>query len=303
MTARPVRHLLEVDDLTADELAAVLDLSEKPVPPGLLAGRAVGLLFEKPSLRTRHSTEVAVVQLGGHPVSAAAGEVGLDVREPVEDVARTLSLYHAAIGARVFAHSTVVRLAAAASVPVINLLSDDSHPCQALADLLTLRQRWGGLAGRHLAWVGDYTNVARSLALGAALSGVEVRVATPPGYGPTPLDLDRLAARGCRPLVTSRPEEAVEGADAVVTDVWASMGLEHEAAQRRRAFEGFTVDEPLMARAAAGALFLHCLPAHRGQEVSAGVLEGEASVVWPEAENRLHTQRGLLVWLLGEERA
>jgi len=295
--SRAVRHFLEIDDLAPAELAEVLDLAERPDPPEVLAGRGVALVFEKPSLRTRNATEMAVVQLGGHPISLRADEVGLDEREPAPDAARALSRYHAAIGARVFEHARLEAMAAAAAVPVLNLLSDRSHPAQALADLLTLRQQWGSLAGRRVAWVGDANNVCRSLVLGAALAGVEVRVATPPGFALDVATLDRAAALGGRVAVTTRPDEAVEGADAVATDVWASMGQEAEAAARRRSFEGFGVDAALMARAAPGATFLHCLPAHRGEEVAADVVDGPQSVVWQQAENRMHAMRGLLLFL------
>ncbi len=291
------RSLLEIDDLSADELVAILDASERPDPPQVLAGRGVALVFEKPSNRTRNATEMAVVQLGGHPVSLRGEEVGFDVRETAEDVGRTLACYHAAIGARVFDHATLTRMAAVVDVPVVNLLSDDAHPMQALADLLTLRQHFGSLAGRSLAWVGDYTNVARSLSIGAAMCGMEVRLATPHGYGPTPVDVDHLAALGARPVVTTRPDEAVAGADAVVTDVWTSMGQEDEAIVRRQAFEGFTVDAAVMERAAPEGVFLHCLPAHRGEEVSADVVDGPRSLIWAEAANRMHVARGLLLWL------
>ena len=293
-----MRHFLDVDDLTAAELTETLDLAERPDPPPVLAGQGAALLFEKPSNRTRVSMEMAVVQLGGHPVTIRPDEIGLDTREPVEDVARALSQYCAVVGARVFDHATVVRLAEAASVPVVNLLSDEAHPCQALADLLTLRQRWGSLAGRTLAWVGDGNNVCRSLLLAGALADMRLRVATPPGYEPPVEVLERTVTH-----LTSDPAEAVEGADAVATDVWASMGQENEAAARKAAFAGFTVDEDLMARAGPGALFLHCLPAHRGEEVTAAVVDGPSSVVWQEAANRMHAQRGLLLWLAaaGEE--
>ncbi|MEX2659466.1 MAG: ornithine carbamoyltransferase [Acidimicrobiales bacterium] len=291
------RSFLEIDDLTAEELVEVLDASERKDPPQVLAGSGVALLFEKPSNRTRNATEMAVVQLGGHPIVIRAEEVGIDVRETAEDVARTLACYHAAIGARVFEHEKLTRMAGVVGVPVINLLSDDAHPMQALADLLTLRQRFGELPGRSLAWIGDYTNVARSLAIGAALSGMEVRIAAPHDYGPEPHEVDRLTALGARPLVTTRPEEAVTGADAVLTDVWVSMGDEDEAIVRREAFEGFTVDSALMARAAAEAVFLHCLPAHRGEEVTAEVVDGSQSLVWQEARNRMQVARGLLLWL------
>jgi ornithine carbamoyltransferase len=297
-----VRHLLEIDDLTAEELHRVLVLAADPVHPAVLAGRSVGLYFEKQSLRTRHSCEVAVVQLGGHPLTFRTDEVGTSQREPLADIARVLSGYHAVLAGRVYRHTDLEALAAAATVPVVNLLSDLGHPCQAVADLLTMQERWGTLEGRTVAWVGDYNNVARSLALGAARTGMAIRIASPAGYGPTHEDLERLVAAGLAepPVLTTRPHEAAEGADAVHTDVWASMGHEAEAEDRRRAFEGFTVDESVMAAAAVGALFMHCLPAHRGEEVTSSVVDGPQSVVFPQAHNRLHAFRGLLRFLLEE---
>jgi ornithine carbamoyltransferase len=283
-----VRHFLEVDDLSAAELSTVLDLAGLPDPPHVLAGKGVALLFEKPSARTRNSTEVAVIELGGHPVTMRGEEVGIDTRETAEDLTRTLACYHAAIAARVFDHRHLERMAAVSPVPVINLLSDRGHPCQALADLLTLRDRWGSLEGRTLAWVGDGNNVCQSLIRAAALSGMRVQVATPDGYAPDPAG---------SAVLTHDPAEAVKGADAVFTDVWASMGQEGEAATRAAAFAGFMVDDDLMAQAKPDALFLHCLPAHRGEEVAASVVDGPQSVVWPEAANRLHAIRGLLLWL------
>ena len=297
-----MRHFLEVDDLTPEELAVVLDLAEDTAPPQVLAGKGMALLFEKPSARTRNSMEMAVVQLGGHPVTIRGEEVGIDVRETAEDVARTLACFHAAIGARVFEHAKLERMAAVSPVPVVNLLSDDSHPMQALADLLTLRQRFGKLDGLAVAYVGDHNNVSRSLALAGALSGMEVRIGSPSGYECSAVDADRVRALGGKVVVTTRPEEAVEGADAVYTDVWASMGQEGEADARRRAFEGWTIDAGLMARAASDAVFLHCLPAHRGEEAAADVIDGERSLVWPQAENRMHAARGLLAFLLGSGR-
>ncbi len=291
------RHFLEVDDLSAAELAAVLDLAAEKHPTRVLEGRGVALLFEKPSLRTRNATEVAVFELGGHPLTLRGEEVGLADREPVADVARVLSRYHAAICARVFEHHKLDELAAAASVPVVNLLSDDSHPCQAVADLLTLRQHFGQLSGLEIAYVGDFNNVSRSLAIAAALSGVGVRLACPPGFGPSDEDLDRFRLLGLDPLVTNRPVEAVAGADAVYTDVWTSMGQEDESAARRQAFEGFIVDADLMTAAKESSVFLHCLPAHRGEEVAAAVVDGRQSLVWQQAENRLHAVRGLFLWL------
>jgi len=297
-----VRHLLEIDDLSADELHRVLSLAADPVHPQELAGRTVALYFEKPSLRTRHSCETAVVQLGGHPVTFRTEEVGTDDREPLTDIARVLSGYHVALAARVYDHLDLELLAMASSIPVINLLSDTGHPCQAVADLLTMQERWGDLAGRTVCWIGDYNNVARSLCLGAARSGMALRIASPPGYGPGDLDVERLLAAGLTepPLLTAHPVEAAKDADAVHTDVWASMGQEAEAEARHRAFEGFTVDDTVMAAAGPGALFMHCLPAHRGEEVTASVVDGPHSVVFPQAHNRLHAFRGILRFLLEE---
>ena len=286
-----LRHLLDVDDLSSGELSAVLGLAEQSDPPQVLAGRGAALLFEKPSNRTRVSMEMAVFQLGGHPVSLRNEEVGIDTRETAEDLGRVFSGFCALIGGRVFEHDKLVRMAATSTVPVVNLLSDDAHPVQVLADLLTIRQRLGALEGRSVAYVGDGNNVCRSLMAGAALAGMRMRVATPPGYEPP--------ADGVTELTTD-PAEAVEGVDAVYTDVWASMGQEDEAAQRKADFAGFTVDEGLMAKAAPGALFLHCLPAHRGEEVAASVIDGPQSAVWQQAANRMHAQRGLLVWLLSQ---
>jgi ornithine carbamoyltransferase len=301
------RHLLETDDLAADELAAVLDLARQPRPRPVLAGRGVALVFEKPSNRTRNATEMAVVQLGGHPISIRGDEVGLDTRETVEDIARTLACYHAVIGARVRDHGHLERMAAAldtagTGVPLINLLSDRAHPCQALADLLTMQEVLGGLKGRTLAWIGDANNVCRSLLLGGALAGMRMRVASPPAFGLDAADADRIVSLGGDLDLVDRPEHAADGADAVHTDVWVSMGQEAEATDRRRAFDGFTVDEALMARAAPHAVALHCLPARRGEEIAASVVDGPRSAVWRQAENRLHAVRGLLLWLLGGER-
>jgi ornithine carbamoyltransferase len=293
------RHLLETDDLTAGELAAVLDLAGRAPEGRPLASRCVALVFEKPSARTRNSCEAAVVDLGGHPVAIRGDEVGIDVRETAEDVARTLACYHAAIGARVFEHAKLERMAAVSPVPVVNLLSDDGHPCQALADLLTLRDEFGVLAGRSLAYVGDFNNVARSLGRAAAVAGMGVRWACPDGYGVPADEVELVRSLGATSVVaTADPAEAVDGADAVYTDVWASMGQEAEADRRRRDFAGYTVDARLMAAAAPGAVFLHCLPAHRGEEVSEDVLEGPASRVWQQAANRRHAFRGLLAFLL-----
>jgi ornithine carbamoyltransferase len=293
------RHLLEVDDLSAAELATVLDLAAELAPPPVLARRGAALIFEKPSARTRNSMEMAVVQLGGHPVTIRRDEVGLDTRETVEDVTRTLAGYHAVLAARVFEHRTLERMVSVSRVPVVNLLSDRSHPMQALADLLTIRSVLGDPAGRRLAYVGDANNVCASLVLAAGLSGMDVSVASPVGHGPTAADVARFRAAGVEALVTTGAEEAVEGADVVYTDTWTSMGQEAEAEERRPVFRPYQVDAALMARAAPGAVFLHCLPAHRGDEVTDEVLESPASRVWEQAENRMHAARGLLSWIVG----
>jgi len=293
-----VRHLLEIDDLSADELTEVLNRAERHDHGLPLHGRGAALLFAKPSLRTRHSSEMAIVQLGGHPISVRPDEIGVNDRETPGDIARVLAGYHALLGARVFAHAEVEAMAGPDAIPVINLLSDDAHPCQALADLLTMRQRLGPLAGHTVAYVGDFNNVARSLCRGAALSGMHIRIGSPHGYQPSDVEVDRLLALGAADVVVvDRPHEAAKGADAVHTDVWTSMGFEAEADERNRAFEGFMVDESVMAGAAEGAVFMHCLPAHRGEEVAAEVIDGSASVVIEQAHNRMHAFRGLAWWL------
>ncbi len=338
------RHFLDVDDLSCQELDSVLSLAALPVAevPQVLAGRGAALVFEKPSARTRSSTELAVVALGGHPVYIQGAEIGIDRRETAEDVARTLACFHAVLCARVLDHDVLVRMAGALeatppasgstaagstaagstaagstapgstagyddhddvrfppSVPVVNLLSDRAHPCQAVADLLTLRQVFGDVEGRTVAYIGDANNVWRSLALGAAMTGIRVRTASPEGYEPDADDLARVARLGGDVEVTTDPMEAVTGADALYTDVWTSMGQEDEQEARRKAFAGFTIDEDLLGRAGPDAVVLHCLPAHRGEEITAAVLDGPRSVVWRQAANRMHAVRGLLAWLLG----
>ena len=295
-----MRHFLEIDDLSRDELERVLDLASTPDPPRVLSGKGAALVFEKPSARTRNSAEMAVVQLGGHPMYIQPQEVGLDTRESVEDVTKTLACYHAVIGARVFAHSTVERMAAVDEIPVMNMLSEDAHPMQVLADLLTIRRELGEMKGRTIAYVGDSNNVAMSLAIGAGMAGMSVRVASPPGYQFDDASIDRIRAPGCDPVLVDSPIEAVKGADVVYTDVWTSMGQEEEAVERRQAFEGYMVDDRLMTAAQHGAVFLHCLPAHRGEEVSAEVADGPRSRIWVQAANRMHAARGLMVWLLEE---
>jgi ornithine carbamoyltransferase len=306
------RHFLDIDDLSPDELDDVLDLAVRPDVPAVLAGAGVALVFEKPSARTRNSTEMAVFGLGGHPVYIQGSEVGIDQRESAEDVARTLACFHRILCARVMDHATLVRMAAAldgqgVAVPVVNLLSDRSHPCQVVADLLTLRDVLGrrDLAGRSLAYVGDANNVCRSLVKGAVTVGMDVRVAAPVGYDFTPDEVSALesvaaaAGRGGSLAVGGDPYAAADGADALYTDVWTSMGQEAEATARREAFGGFMVDDALVAAARPGAAVLHCLPAHRGEEIAASVVDGLQSAVWVQAAHRRTAMRGLFAWLLG----
>jgi ornithine carbamoyltransferase len=294
------RHLLDIDDLSRPELAEVLDLATAEAWGPALSGHGVALVFEKPSARTRNSMEMAVVQLGGHPVTIRPDEVGLGTRETVEDVTRTLACYHAVVAARVFDHGLLERMAAVSPVPVVNLLSDAAHPMQALADVLTARQLLGSLDGRVVAYVGDGNNVCRSLALAAGRSGMEVRVAAPDGYQLSVTDQERLSAAGVAVDQTDDPVAAVAGADIVYTDAWFSMGQEEEAAARRPVFAPYQVNAELLAAAGPEAWFLHCLPAHRGEEVTDEVVDGPRSRVWQQAENRMHAARGLLAWLAGQ---
>jgi len=284
--------------LAAELKAARAAGRRKAVTP--LAGRHVALLFDKPSLRTRVTFEVAIRELGGEPMLIPA-DVALGNREPVADVARNLERWVDAVIIRTFAQQIVREFAAAAPrLRVVNALTDEEHPCQALADLLTLRERFGTLTGRTIAYIGDGNNVATSLAHGAVMLGMRVRVASPAGYGlPAAVQAAiRAAARGDGTLECGAdPAAAVRGASAVYTDVWTSMGQERETAQRLEAFDGFQVDEALMSRAAPDAVFMHCLPAHRGEEVSASVVDGPRSVVFDQAENRLHAQKALLTLL------
>ena len=277
-----MRHLLAIRDLAAADLQAILALSQEPAPR-VLAGKGVALYFEKPSARTRNSMELATAQLGGHPVYLQPGELGIGSRESVADVTRTLACYHAIIAARVFDHGLLEQMAAVNAAPVMNMLSGSDHPLQALADLLTIKQLLGRLEGARVAFIGEGNNVSRSLAQACVLTGAEFVIASPQGYGFEGTIAD--------------PAAAVADADIVYTDVWVSMGGE-DSAERRAAFEPFQVDEALMALAP-DAWFMHCLPARRGEEVTAPVIDGQRSAVWRQAENRMHTARGAMLWMMG----
>ena len=302
------RDLLSIADLSQEELSRVLETAralKDSGPRDLLAGKTLALLFEKPSLRTRVSFDVGMRQLGGDCIYVSPAEVGLGTREPVEDVARVMSRYVDCIAARTFAQETVEQLARWADVPVINALSEGEHPCQALADLLTILEHKGRLEGVSLAYIGDGNNVARSLCLAAGMMGMEFRIAAPKGYELDEKTVSRAGelARGSGGgiVCVREAKEAAAGADVIYTDVWASMGQEEEATQRREAFAGYQVNAKLMSLAAPEAIFMHDLPAHRGEEVSAEVIEGAQSVVFDQAENRLHAQKGALALILGEE--
>ncbi|MDY7095359.1 MAG: ornithine carbamoyltransferase [Acidobacteriota bacterium] len=302
------RHLISLHDLTADQVGELLDLGlELKAHPGkyrtALEGKTLGMIFQKSSTRTRVSFEVGMYQLGGQALFLSSRDIQLGRGETVSDTAQVLSRYLDGIMARTFAHQDVVDLAKYGTVPVINGLTDELHPCQVLADLLTLREEFGDLRGRKLAYIGDGNNMAHSLLFGAAKVGMDIAIAGPEGYGCAPpyLELARqdAEAAGTSIQITTDPVAAVEGCSAVYTDVWASMGQEEESAQRIRDFTGYTVNEALMEHAEDDAIFLHCLPAHRGEEVSAGVADGPQSRIFDEAENRLHAQKAVLLTLMG----
>ena len=294
-------HLLEIDDLSAASINEIIAFSQLPNPDQSLHNKGAALLFEKPSNRTRNSMEMAIIQLGGHPVTIRPDEVGIGKRESIEDIARTLSCYHEIIGARVFAHSTVEQLANASEVSVVNMLSDEAHPLQALADLLTIWEEFRSLENCVVAYVGDANNVARSLAIGCGLMGAKFRIANPEGYGFSDQDIARIRNSGTELLLTNSPEEAAADANVIYTDVWTSMGQEEERGERLRDFEGFTVTDSLLDLASANSIFLHCLPAHPGEEVTRSVLDCDRSKIWSQAENRMHAARGFLLYLLQQE--
>ena len=304
-----MNDFLSIDDLSAADLTALLDravalkANRPSAGSGTLAGRSVAMIFEKPSTRTRISFEVAIAELGGHPLPLSAAELQLGRGETIEDTGRVLSRYVHGVVVRTFEQERLERLADAATIPVVNALSDLEHPCQALADLLTVREQLGDLAGLKLTYVGDGNNVAHSLLLAGALAAMHVTVATPPGYEPIPQIVKRATeiaeSSGGNITVTTDPHEAVKGADALYTDVWASMGQEREAEERRLIFAPYQLNATMLSHAASRAIVLHCLPAHRGEEISDEVIDGPQSVVWDQAENRLHTQKAVLESLMG----
>lgn len=304
------RDLISIADLSPGDIGRIVDTAlamKNGHSSPVLKGRSLALLFEKPSLRTRVSFEVAMQQLGGQALYLSPAEVGLGQREPVADVARVLSRYVNAIAARTFRHETVEELARWANVPVINALSDGEHPCQALADLLTIYEKKGRWRGLVLSFVGDGNNVARSLMLACALVGMDFRIASPQGYRISTALVDKAeglaAASGAAIDCVQSPQEAVRGADVVYTDVWTSMGQEEKQAERRRAFGGYQVNVELLALASPEAIVMHDLPAHRGEEIADEVIEGPQSVVFDQAENRLHAQKAILALILGGEGA
>jgi ornithine carbamoyltransferase len=302
MGERNHRDFLAIPDYSREELLALFDLAERMregrYTERPLAGKSLAMIFMKASTRTRVSFEVGTWQLGGHALFLSPRDVQLGRGEPIADTARVLSRYVDGIMIRTFAHSEVEELAKYADVPVINGLTDLLHPCQILADLLTIRQHLGGIDGRRVAWIGDGNNMANSWINAAYRLGFDLTLACPEGYEPDEAILER-AQTAAKVKVVRDPAEAVEGADVINTDVWASMGQEDEQAVREKAFKGYIVDDALMSRAQQDAIFMHCLPAHRGEEVSASVIDGPQSVVWDEAENRLHVQKAIMANTMG----
>ncbi len=298
----PKRDFLAITDFSRDEIQRLFDLAKKMKTGGYrdtpLSGKTLAMIFAKSSTRTRVSFEVGAYQLGGQALFLSSRDIQIGRGEPIPDTARVLSRYVDGIMIRTFDHGEVEELARFATIPVINCLTDLTHPCQVLADLFTIREHLGGWDGKRIAWVGDGNNMANAWLEAAAVLGLELSLACPEGFEPNRAKFE-AAQKHAKVTVTEVPEEAVEGAHAVNTDVWASMGQEGEAEARRNAFKGYTVDADLMKVAAPKAIFLHCLPAHRGEEVTAAVIDGPQSRVWDEAENRLHVQKALLATLMG----
>ena len=299
------KDLISISDLSKEDIMRLLESAEafrarRGWHGHPLLGKSLAMIFEKPSTRTRVSLEVAAAELGAHPLYLSAGELQLGRGETIADTARVLSRYVQGITARVYSHNTVVQLAQHARVPVVNALSDWEHPLQILADLQTMHQRFGKLEGLRLAWVGDGNNVCNSLILASAILGMEITVAAPPGYQPKAQILEQAKRLEGRPKVVEEPAEAARGADVLVTDTWVSMGDEGEEAERLRVFGKYQVNAELMRLAEGGAIALHCLPAHRGQEITDEVMDGPQSAVFDEAENRMHTSKAVMAWLMGE---
>lgn len=295
------RHLVDIASLGAGTLRHILDLSfdDRAASAKPLSGQGVALVFEKPSNRTRHSMEMAVVQLGGHPVYTRGEEIGFDVRETVEDITRIMAGYHAVLAARVFSHSVIERMVACGVVPVVNMLSDQAHPLQAIADVITMEEACGPVGSLTVAWLGDYNNVARSLAEAVLMLGGTMSLGCPAGYDVDATEAERLAALGGTLRTCADPARAVEGAHVVHTDTWISMGQEAESAQRRSVFGSYKVTAHLMSLAAPGARFMHCMPAHRGEEVDGDVFDSESSLVIRQGHHRLTAARGALAWIKG----
>ncbi len=300
-----MKHVLDLDDLTVEELASLTERAAKykddPASvPQSLRGKSVAMLFEKPSARTRMSTEMAVVKLGGHAMFLRGEEIGLGTRETPADVVRTVAGYADLFAARVFRHENLQIMAECNVIPILNLLSDAAHPCQALADVLTIHEARGTLAGTTVAYVGDGNNVASSLSVACAMTGMRTVVASPAGYELSTATAEKVHALGGDLTLVRDPHEAVTGADVIYTDVWTSMGAEAETAERLKAFVGYTVDESVLATAPDHAIVMHCLPAHRGEEISDAVLESSQSRVWAQAENRMWALIPLLDDLIGD---
>ena len=292
------KHFIDIENVSADDLEDIFERAQSNSLKEVLAKKTAALLFQKPSTRTRHSLEAAVVQLGGHPVYTRPEEVGIDERESAEDIAKTLSQYHGVIAGRVFEHSILERMSSVSSIPVINLLSNSSHPVQTLADLLTIQQEFGSLKDKNIVYIGDANNVSYSLAFGTVMAGANFSISHPKDFPFSPEQLENFASKNIKYNFFEEPQKAVFNASVIYTDAWYSMGQEDEASIRQTAFAPFQVNQELLDCAPDQAIFMHCLPAHRGQEATSEVLDGSQSRIWQQAQNRMHSMRGLLSFLL-----